>query len=62
MVIPSYLPQYLFKTQLLVCVLLVGKLQKTLQFAPQHIYIRGHAVVQLVEALRYKPESCGFNS
>ena len=22
----------------------------------------GHAVAQLVEALRYKPESCGFNS
>jgi hypothetical protein len=22
----------------------------------------GHAVVQLVEALRYKPEGCGFHS
>jgi len=25
-------------------------------------YSRGHTVVQLVEALRYKPEGCGFDS
>jgi hypothetical protein len=27
-----------------------------------YLFIRGHAVAQLVEALRYKPEGCGFDS
>jgi len=27
-----------------------------------HIYIYGHAVAQLVEALRYKPDGGGFDS
>ena len=27
-----------------------------------YLYERGHAVAQLVEALRYKPEGRGFNS
>jgi hypothetical protein len=27
-----------------------------------HISLVGYAVVQVVEALRYKPEACGFDS
>jgi hypothetical protein len=27
-----------------------------------HSSLPGHAVAQLVEALRYKPEGCGFDS
>ena len=29
---------------------------------PNELYYAGHAVVQLFEALRYKPEGCGFDS
>ena len=31
-------------------------------FSHSFIYTGGHAVAQLVEALRYKPEGCGFDS
>jgi hypothetical protein len=27
-----------------------------------HLYFRGHAVAQVLEALRYKPEGCEFDS
>ena len=32
------------------------------KFASDVLSLKGHAVVQLVEALRYKPEGCGFDS
>ena len=35
---------------------------KTLEFVKCRQWNRGHAVAQLVEAPRYKPEDCGFDS
>jgi hypothetical protein len=36
--------------------------EKILKYKDLTIEIRGHVVVQLVEALRYKLEVCGFDS
>ena len=37
-------------------------LNKRVKIYVTYIYLRGYAVVQLVEALRYKPEGRGFDS
>jgi hypothetical protein len=42
-------------------ILLVHKSDKQ-KFTLYTFSLWGHAVAQLVEALRYKPEGCGFDS
>jgi len=40
----------------------LGYINEVLNYSTYHIHCRGHAVAQLVEALRYKPEGRGFDS
>jgi hypothetical protein len=41
---------------------LLGFIWLTVPFACSYVGEKGHMVAQLVEALHYKPEVCGFNS
>ena len=36
--------------------------EKILKFFVMTYFLQGYAVAQLVEALRYNPEGCGFDS